>query len=150
MNGRQRSKQATYAERFHIKQAHVGSSRPAKNEDEFEEKNGDGPRNYVAPAKQPPRSKMEKGQKEAQSRRVRQEPKFHQEKSTKASSEVQQAGKMKQFKNLDDIPDYDDIVSSKTEHSPSGVVFQQRYGGDQVPANDRSRDGGWKDMNRMQ
>ena len=105
MNNRQRSKQASYAEKYDAR------ALPNKLQEisVLDIENGEEESsNYVAPAKQPSR-KLNDVKGDAQCQRIRTEPKFHKEKSNKVSTECKDEGRVKNFKSLDDIPDYDEV-----------------------------------------
>ena len=116
MNNRQRSKQATYAEKFDLHRAAKQPGGHGKKDGYRDAADDDD--NYVAPAKQPIRKHADsKG--DVQSRRNRAEPAFHKDRKNNKQVEVEQVGKMKKFMNLDDIPDYDDLVPQRHVHKAS-------------------------------
>jgi hypothetical protein len=106
---RQRAKQANYIDMYHnrLNGKHIDQSN-AQDEGEAGDVEINYDRGYVPPAKQPPRhGKNDDRSDDKLPRRVRQEPKFHEERNNKPAVDTKQNGKMKKFKNLDDIPDYD-------------------------------------------
>lgn len=161
MNGRQRAKQASYVDRFDAVRHNVKP--PAKSQ-QHTEYDDDGDENYdrdeledrpyVPPAKQPSREKGSKSHKDSiKNSRVRQEPTHHKDFTNKKKPTVAEVGKMKQFKNLDEIPDYDDPVPALASNGRAGGPartpgFRQKYGADgddddyQSDRSDELNDGG--------
>ena len=111
MNNRQRSKQASYSEKYDARaEKHNAADFNRETNDDVEDEVENS--RYVVPAKQPARKHNEvKG--DAQCQRVRTEPKFHKEKHVKELPECSDEGRVKNFKSLDDIPDYDDVRSNR-------------------------------------